>query len=139
VAAVGILTLSVTDPVSTTARTIITQAAMPVALSGDEVTSPAPGPVEPQRSTATSSLNANSRVAREASAQGCETLSLVLGPVDLDLLGMTVQLNQMNVDFISRSSGRQGIVMCGATGVINGGVSPVEQMKILNMLLDAVG
>jgi hypothetical protein len=138
VAAVGILTLSVTDPASNAARTIVTQAAMPVALSGDEATPPTPRPVEPQRTTATSSLNANSRVASADSAQGCETLSLVLGPVDLDLLGMTVQLDQMNVDFISRSSG-QGIVMCGPTGVINGGVKPAEQMKILNMLLDAVG
>jgi hypothetical protein len=66
-------------------------------------------------------------------------LSLTLGPVDLDLLGMDVRLDQANVDFVSRTTGRFGVVLCGAASVIDRGVSAMERMRVLNTLLDAVG
>jgi hypothetical protein len=66
-------------------------------------------------------------------------LSLTLEPVQLDLLGTTVQLDQVNVDFIARNSGRLGILLCGATSVIDITTGPAERMNILNMLLDSVG
>jgi hypothetical protein len=116
VAAVGTLTMSLTDPATGAARTIVMQAAMPVEKSaGDAQVTPA------------------------ASAQVCETLSLVLRPVELDVLGIAVQLDQVNVDFISRSTGRLGIVLCGAASVMDSSVTPADQMRILNTLLDAVG
>ncbi len=119
-AAVGLLTLNLTDAASNTARTIVTQAAMPVSLSAAAPTDPpAPQPTDP-------------------AAQGCETLSLVLGAVEIELLGMAVQLNQVNLDFVPRSNGRLGILACGATGVIGNGTGPAEQMRILNTLLDTV-
>ena len=114
------MTLNLTDPGSSAARTIVTQAAMPVSMSADTPADPAvPQPSDP-------------------AAQGCETLSLVLGGVEIELLGMTVQLNQVNLDFVPRSSGRLGILACGATSVIGNGVSPTEQVNILNTLLDTV-
>jgi len=116
------VTLSLTDPASGAVRTIVTQVAMPVVQSGDEPNAPAPSPVTPTES-----------------AQSCEALSLALGPVDLDLLGMAVRLDQANVDVISRSTGRLGIVLCGATGVIDRGVTPAERIRVLNTLLDVVG
>jgi hypothetical protein len=66
-------------------------------------------------------------------------LSLTLGPVDLDLLGMGIRLDEANVEFVSRSAGRLGVVLCGANGVIDRGVSPSERMRVLNTLLDVVG
>jgi hypothetical protein len=72
-------------------------------------------------------------------AQGCESLSLTLEAVQIDLLGTTVQLDQVNVDFIARSSGRLGILLCGATRAIDNTAGPAERMNILNMLLDTVG
>jgi hypothetical protein len=67
------------------------------------------------------------------------TLSLTLGPVQLDLLGMTVQLDQMNVDFIARSSGQLDTVLCGAISAIGNTTGPAQCMNILNMLLNTVG
>ncbi len=124
VAAVGILTLSLTDPATNAARTIITQVAMPVATSGGEATPPPPSPAVPPAA---------------ATAQGCKALSLTLGAVDLELLGMTVRLDQINLDLVPRSSVRLGMLLCGATGVIDNGAGPADQMNILNTLLDAVG
>jgi hypothetical protein len=124
VAAVGILTLSLTDPTSNATRTIITQVAMPVAPSGGEATPPPPAPAG---------------TSPAAAAEACAALSLTLGPVDLELLGMTVRLDQINLDLVPRSSARLGMLLCGATSVIGNGAGPAEQMNILNMLLDTVG
>ena len=136
-AAVGILTLSLTDPTTNGARTIVTQATLPVARFGDEATPPTPSPAQPPVSTPRQPLLGAD--ASDASAsQGCETLNLMLGPVDLDLLGMAVRLDQVNIEFIPRGTGRLGLLLCGAS-VIGDGVSPVERMNILNTLLDAVG
>ena len=66
-------------------------------------------------------------------------MSLTLGPVQLDLPGTTVQLDQVNVDFVARGSGRLGILLCGATGVVDTTTGPAQRMNILNMLLDTVG
>jgi hypothetical protein len=52
---------------------------------------------------------------------------------------MTVRLDQVNLDLVPRSSARLGLLLCGATGAIDNGAGPADQMNILNMLLDAVG
>ena len=122
-AAVGILTLSLTDPASNAARTIVTQVAMPVSRAGGEAAPPAEPAAPPAN----------------AQAQACEALSLTLGAVDLEILGMTVRLDQVNLDLVPRSSARLGMLLCGATSVIDNGAGPAEQMNILNTLLDAVG
>ena len=72
VAAVGTLTLNLTDPATNAARTIITQAAMPLAKSGD-TTIPGGTAGQPQPTGATA----------------CGTLSMVLGPLELTLLGLS--------------------------------------------------
>jgi hypothetical protein len=52
---------------------------------------------------------------------------------------MAVQLDQVNVDFIPRTTGQLTTVLCGATNVIDRDIAPAERMRILNTLLDAVG
>lgn len=135
VAAVGMLTLSLTDPTSGAARTIVTDAAMPVAGSSDGTSVSTPRSVTSL--TTRSSIGLGNTAT--ASTQECDTLSLTLGPVDLDLLGMGIRLDEANVEFVSRSAGRLGVVLCGANGVIDRGVSPSERMRVLNTLLDVVG
>jgi hypothetical protein len=140
VAAVGVLTLSLTDPASGAGRTIVTEAAMPIARSVDEANSPAPSPAAmPSNVTSSATLSADSRATSDASAQGCETLNLALAPVQIDLLGMAVQLDQVNVDFIARTTGRLRTMLCGATSGMDRGVAATERMNMLNTLLDAVG
>ena len=113
---------------------------MPVA-SGGESNSAATSSAQSRTSTATSlvSRSVNSQTTAAASAQGCQTLSLTLGPVQLDLLGTTVQLDQVNVDFIARSSGQLDTLLCGATSAIGNTTGSAQRMNILNMLLNTAG
>jgi hypothetical protein len=111
---------------------------MPVAVSGEAPIQDAAVPRQ-MNPTSAVSLDANSRVTSTASAQACEPLSLVLGPVQIEILDMTVQVDQVKLDFVARSNGRLGTLLCGATNVIDNGARPAEQMKILNTLLNEVG
>ena len=137
VAAVGTLTVSFADPASGMARTIVTQVAMPVARSSDVPTSSAAG-IEPKPISATTQTS----LSASASTQPCETLSLLLGPLALDLLGVAVQLDQVNVDFtvVPGTNGqRLGVLLCRVTDVMDSGVGPAERVSMLNALLNTVG
>jgi hypothetical protein len=58
--------------------------------------------------------------------------------VQLDLLGLPVQLDETSIDFIPRTTGQLRTVLCGGTSVNNAGVGAAERMRILNSVLDAV-
>ena len=127
VAAVGLLTLSVPDPASpdsapSAARTIVTPGALPLATGGD---TPTPDD-QPQGST-------------RAVAQGCETLSLVLGQVDLDLPGRAIQLDEVKVDLVPGAGDRLGTQLCEVAGVVEGAAPSAELVRTLNALLDTMG
>jgi hypothetical protein len=128
VAAVGTLTLSFTDPASNKARTVITQGTMPLDTGGDTGT---PGE-QPQPA------GARSQASSPAIAQGCETTSLMLGGVDLDLLGRAIKLDDANVDLVPSASERQGTPLCDVSGLMDG-ARPAELVKALNSLLDMMG
>ena len=134
VAAVGTLTLSFTDPTSNAARTIVTQIAMPLAKSGDTAT-PGDAAGKPQ------TIGATPQASAPAVTQACETLSLVLGGLDLDLLGLAIQLDAANVDFIvaQGAGGRLGTLLCDVSGLIDGAAPPAELVKAMNTLLDTIG
>jgi hypothetical protein len=126
VAAVGTLTLSFTDPASNKLRTVITQGAMPLGRGGgtpDE--KPQPAGVKPQAPS-------------PAIAQGCETTSLLLGGVDLDLPGRAIKLDDANVDLVPSASEQQGTPLCGVAGLMDG-TRPAELVKALNSFLDTMG
>lgn len=123
VAAVGTLTLSFTDPASNKARTVITPGAMPLDRGGDAQAQPAG--VRPQASS-------------PALAQGCETTSLLLGGVDLDLPGRAIKIDAANVDLVPGPGERQGTALCGVAGLMDG-APPAELVKALNSLLDTMG
>jgi hypothetical protein len=128
VAAVGTLTLSFTDPASNKARTVITQGTMPLDRGNDTGTpdkQPQPGGVSPQASS-------------PATAQGCETMSLLLGGVALDLPGHAIQLDDANVDLVPSAGERQGTPLCDVAGPMDG-APPAELVKALNTLLDTMG
>jgi hypothetical protein len=124
VAAVGTLTLNLTDPATNAARTIITQVAMPLAKPGD-TTVPVGTAAQPQLTGATA----------------CGTLSMVLGPLELTLLGLSFQLNEVNVDFavVAGTGERLGNLLCEVTSLIEGSARPAELVNRLNTLLDTIG
>src|SRR5215217_7752549 len=51
----------------------------------------------------------------------CQILNLVLGPIDLNLLGLRVRTNQINVriDAVPGAGNLLGNLLCGITGILN--------------------
>jgi len=134
VAAVGTLTLTLTDPASNAARTIVTELALPIARAGDPEAPGAP-PAQP------SPIGPTPQTFAAAEASTCETLSLVLGPFQFDVLGTAVQLNEANVDVIAvpGASERFKNRLCGLTALMDGAAPRAEVVRMLNRLLDTLG
>jgi hypothetical protein len=51
----------------------------------------------------------------------CEILNLVLGPINLDLLGLVVRTNRINlrIDAVPGNGNLLGNLLCGLTGILN--------------------
>jgi hypothetical protein len=83
-------------------------------------------PVDPAQTTAT-----------------CPILHLVLGPLDLNLLGLTVHLNQVVLDItaVSGPGNLLGNLLCAVANLLNGtGTSPLSQIiTLLNQILAVLG
>jgi len=70
----------------------------------------------------------------------CQVLSLVLGPLDLNLLGLRVQLNQVNLRITAiPGGGLLGDLLCGVTNLLNPtGLLGNTLAQVLNSLLALV-
>jgi hypothetical protein len=71
----------------------------------------------------------------------CEILNLVLGPLDLNLLGLVVHLDQV-VLVISAESGPGallGNLLCAIVGLLDGGGALEQVITLLNQLLGLLG
>ena len=134
VAAVGTLTISLTDPASNAARTIVTELALPIARAGDPAT-PGALPAQPPP------IGPTPQALAAAEASTCETLSLVLGPRQFDVLGNAVQLNEANVAVIAMPGASEGLKnrLCGVTALMDGAAPSAEIVRMLNRLLDTLG
>lgn len=122
VAAVGTLALTIVDPETAASRTVVTQVAMPLANSG----APAPAPAaNPQALT----------------VRACETLSLALGPVALNLPGAAVELHEANVDLtvVAGTGDRLSGVLCEVADLIERTAPASQLAATLNRLLDVLG
>jgi hypothetical protein len=102
-----------------TARTFTTQAAMPVNL--------------PANTLATDAI--------AITAVSCDILNLVLGPLDLNLLGLTIHLNQVILDItaVTGAGNLLGNLLCAITGLLNGGATLAQITSFLNALLGLLG
>jgi hypothetical protein len=71
----------------------------------------------------------------------CEILNLVLGPLDLNLLGLVIQLDQivLNITAESGPGNLLGNLLCAIAGLLDGGVSGNTLAQLLNDLLDLLG
>jgi hypothetical protein len=125
VAAVGTVTLTITDASTTSTRTIITQAAMPVARS-TEIATPAPAPTA---STSTGPTTA------------CETVRLVLDAIDIAPMGVAVEIERVNVDVTALPGvgERLPTLLCEVANQISGTTAPADLVNTLNSLLDMLG
>jgi hypothetical protein len=71
-----------------------------------------------------------------ATAAGCQVLDLVLGPLDLDLLGLVVHLNQvhLNITAVPGAGALLGNLLCAVANLLNGG--PLAGLAgLLNQIL----
>ncbi len=74
-------------------------------------------------------------------AGACQVLNLVLGPINLNLLGLSVRTNQINlrIDAVPGAGNLLGNLLCGITGILDPTAlanTPLGQLaQILNALL----
>ena len=116
VVAVGIVNGVLTDTTSGTTSNVIRQVRVPLDTSGS-----GGGDV--------------------SVAAVCSILSLVLGPLNLDLLGLVIDLNQvvLNIDAVSGAGNLLGNLLCAVTNLLNGGGSLTLITNLLNQILLILG
>lgn len=76
-------------------------------------------------------------------AAACDVLNLVLGPLDLNLLGLEVHLKRVVLDVVARSGAGQllGNLLCAVAGLLDGGplAGLLGQLRtLLNRILGAL-
>ena len=130
--AVGTLTASFTDPATNAVRTIVTQASMPVdrQASGGSATAPeADADDAPVHGPAV------------AAQPACDVLHLVLGPLDLNLLGLRIQLNQVVLDItaVPGAGNLLGNLLCAVVGILDPPGPLGQLVALLNGLLALLG
>ena len=71
------------------------------------------------------------------SAASCDVLNLVLGPLDLNLLGLEVHLNQVVLDIVATSGAGNllGNLLCAVAGLLDGGALLGQIAGLLNQIL----
>ncbi len=81
---------------------------------------------------------ANGAAARTAArAATCDVLNLVLGPLDLDVLGLQVSLNKLVLKIVAVSGAGNllGNLLCAVVGLLDNGGLLAEVSNILNAIL----
>jgi hypothetical protein len=70
-------------------------------------------------------------------AASCDILNLVLGPLDLNLLGLEVHLNQVVLDIIGSTGAGNllGNLLCAVAGLLDGGAALGQIAALLNQIL----
>jgi len=71
----------------------------------------------------------------------CEILHLVLGPLDLNLLGLTIHLDQVVLDItaVPGAGNLLGNLLCAIAGLLDGPPPLAGLLALLNNLLAALG
>jgi hypothetical protein len=69
--------------------------------------------------------------------QACNILNLDLGPIDLNVLGLRVQLNEVELDItaVPGAGNLLGNLLCSIAGLLDGGINLTGLANLLNRLL----
>jgi len=82
------------------------------------------------------------RTAAAAAAPACNVLNLVLGPLDLDLLGLQVHLDRVVLNIVAQSGAGNllGNLLCSVAGLLDGGLGGLlgQLSSLLNQILGAL-
>jgi hypothetical protein len=76
-----------------------------------------------------------------AATGSCQILDLTLGPLDLDLLGLQVHLNQVHLNITAQQGPGNllGNLLCGVANLLNGPGGGGGLATLLNQLLGGLG
>lgn len=77
-----------------------------------------------------------------ASAVGsCDILTLVLGPLHLDLLGLQIDLNQVVLEIVAQAGAGNllGNLLCAIAGLLDAGSLGTQLVNLLNQLIGVLG
>ena len=79
--------------------------------------------------------------AAAAKAVSCDILHLELGPLDLDLLGLVVHLDQVVLDIsaVPGAGNLLGNLLCAVTNLLNGTGTLLQIANLLNQILELLG
>jgi hypothetical protein len=71
------------------------------------------------------------------SAASCDIVNLVLGPLDLNVLGLEVHLNQVVLDIVGATGAGNllGNLLCAVAGLLDGGALLGQIADLLNQIL----
>jgi hypothetical protein len=71
----------------------------------------------------------------------CDILFLQLGPLDLDLLGLVIHLDQVTLDIEAQpgSGNLLGNLLCAVTGLLDGPGAFIAIANLLNQIIDIIG
>jgi hypothetical protein len=74
------------------------------------------------------------------SAAACDILFLDLGPISLDLLGLTIDLSRivLDIDAVPGAGNLLGNLLCAVAGLLDGGLFGGGLAGLLDRLLDAI-
>jgi hypothetical protein len=97
-------------------------------------------PVESVNGVDLASLGAMSARQAALAAPACDILNLVLGPLDLNLLGLEVHLDQVVLDIVAQSGAGNllGNLLCAVAGLLDGGGLLSDLLGRLGDLLDQI-
>lgn len=86
--------------------------------------------------TITAPVDTNASNATHA-ALACNVLNLVLGPLNLNVLGLVVTLNQihLNINAVPGAGNLLGNLLCDVAGLLNGGGALSQIAALLNQIL----
>jgi hypothetical protein len=76
----------------------------------------------------------------QAAPPSCDILNLVLGPLHLDLLGLVIDLDQVVLNIVGQTGAGNllGNLLCGLTGILDGGVLLARFLSVVQELLVAI-
>jgi hypothetical protein len=97
-------------------------------------------PVESVNGVDLASLGSMSARQAALAAPACDILNLVLGPLDLNLLGLEVHLDQVVLDIVAQSGAGNllGNLLCAVAGLLDGGGLLSDLLGQLGDLLDQI-
>jgi hypothetical protein len=137
--AIGTVTATVKDATGTVVRTFVSDAVVPVTGGGSRVAKAAANVGAPVGGSCDGGdVAADTGVAQLGS---CDILSLVLGPLHLDLLGLVIDLNQVVLDITAQTGAGNllGNLLCAITGLLDAGSLGTQLVNLLNQLIGVLG